>query len=228
MEDKLFESVKNRSYFNKAVDWYCNKYLFCVTERSWLVLIVTSLLVCLCVSLLNIYLLFPIEKDFNFVRYSSHTDDEFSVMHKLSLNKKENEYTSVASYLIKKYIELYESYKIVEPSYQENFVKNNSIHKIYKNFQEKMSNEVSSSHIYERKVINTNIIKLSIDRSTMDLVTFTGNANVIFTTEQNKKVQDQTVEISFTLSNIQATLSGIIPFKFIVSNYQLQPAKAGG
>ncbi|MBA8755127.1 MULTISPECIES: conjugal transfer protein TraJ [Wolbachia] len=217
MEDKLLESVKNKSYFSKAVEWYCHRYLFCVAERSWMALIVSLLLVCLCLLTLNIYLLFPIKKDLNFVKYMNHTEDEFSAMHKLSFSKKEDEYTSTARYLISKYIEIYESIKTVEPKYQENFIRNNSIHKIYQGFQEKTNNEAVSS---KRKIANINVITLSIDRSTKDLVTFAGNATVVFATEQNKEVKNQAVEISFTLSNIKATLAGIIPFKFIVNGYK--------
>ncbi|MBA8756203.1 conjugal transfer protein TraJ [Wolbachia pipientis] len=217
MEDKLLESVKNKSCFSKAVEWYCHRYLFCVAERSWMALIVSLLLVCLCLLTLNIYLLFPIKKDLNFVKYMNHTEDEFSAMHKLSFSKKEDEYTSTARYLISKYIEIYESIKIVEPKYQENFIRNNSIHKIYQGFQEKTNNEAVSS---KRKIANINVITLSIDRSTKDLVTFAGNATVVFATEQNKEVKNQAVEISFTLSNIKATLAGIIPFKFIVNGYK--------
>ncbi|KDB19859.1 conjugal transfer protein TraJ [Wolbachia endosymbiont of Glossina morsitans morsitans] len=217
MEDKLLESVKNKSYFSKAVEWYCHRYLFCVAERSWMALIVSLLLLCLCLLTLNIYLLFPIKKDLNFVKYMNHTEDEFSAMHKLSFSKKEDEYTSTARYLISKYIEIYESIKIVEPKYQENFIRNNSIHKIYQGFQEKTNNETVSS---KRKIANINVITLSIDRSTKDLVTFAGNATVVFATEQNKEVKNQAVEISFTLSNIKATLAGIIPFKFIVNGYK--------
>ncbi len=217
MEDKLLESVKNKSYFSKAVEWYCHRYLFCVAERSWMALIVSLLLVCLCLLTLNIYLLFPIKKDLNFVKYMNHTEDEFSAMHKLSFSKKEDEYTSTARYLISKYIEIYESIKTVEPKYQENFIRNNSIHKIYQGFQEKTNNEAVSS---KRKIANINVITLSIDRSTKDLVTFAGNATVVFATEQNKEVKNQAVEISFTLSNIKATLDGIIPFKFIVNGYK--------
>jgi type IV secretion system protein VirB8 len=214
MEDKLLESVKNKSYFSKAVEWYCHRYLFCVAERSWMALIVSLLLVCLCLLVLNIYLLFPVKKDLNFVEYMNHTEDEFSAMHKLSFSKKEDEYTSTARYLISKYIEIYESINIVEPKYQENFIRNNSIHKVYQGFQEKMNSEAVSS---KKKSVNVNVIKLFIDRSIKDLVTFAGNATVIFTTAQNK---EDTVEISFTLSNIKATLAGIIPFKFIVNGYK--------
>ncbi|WGJ61774.1 VirB8/TrbF family protein [Wolbachia endosymbiont of Frankliniella intonsa] len=217
MEDKLLESVKNKSYFRKAVEWYCHRYLFCVVERSWMALIALLLLVCLFLSLLNIYLLLPVKKDLNFVKYMNHTEDEFSAIHKLSFSKKEDEYISIARYLISKYIETYESSRTVEPKYQENFIKNNSVYKIYQNFQEKVNNEAVSS---TRKITNINVTTLSIDRLTKNLVTFAGNATVVFTAEKNKKMKDYAVEVSFTLSNIKATLAGIVPFKFIVNSYK--------
>ncbi|WCR57916.1 conjugal transfer protein TraJ [Wolbachia endosymbiont of Ctenocephalides felis wCfeJ] len=220
MDNKLLESVKNQSYFSKAVQWYCYRYLFCVVERSWMVFIVSFLLVCLCLLLLNIYLLFPVKKDLNFIRYANHTENEFSVMRKLSSNKKQDEYISTAGYLISKYVEVYESNKVAEPEYQKNFIKNNSSYKIYQDFQEKVNGEADDLSLSERKITNINVTKLSINRSIKDLVTFSGNATVTFTVEQNKKVKNQTIDISFTLSNIKATLDGIIPFKFIVDNYK--------
>ncbi|MDM8335697.1 VirB8/TrbF family protein [Wolbachia pipientis] len=220
MENKLLESVKNKSYFSKAVEWYYHRYLFCVVERSWMVLIVSFLLVCLCLLLLNIYLLLPIKKDLNFVKYVDHTEDEFSVMRKLSFSKDEDEYTVVARYLVSKYVEMYESNKVVELKYQKNFIKNNSLYRICQDFQERINNEAGDLLSSQRKISNINVIKLSVDRSIKNLVTLAGNATVVFTTAQNKEVKNQTVDISFTLSNIKATLAGIIPFKFIVDGYK--------
>ncbi|MCM1002432.1 conjugal transfer protein TraJ [Wolbachia pipientis] len=220
MEDKLLESVKNKSYFSKAIEWYCYRYLSCIAERSWMVLIVSFLLVCLCLLLLNIYLLFPIKRDFNFVKYVNYTEDEFSIIRKLSFNENDDEYTSIAKYLVSKYVEAYESSRVIEPEYRENFIQNNSIYKVYQGFQEKMSNETSDLSLSKKKISNINVVKLSIDRPIKDLVTFAGSAVVVFTTEQNKKVENRTVDISFTLSNTQAALSGIIPFKFIVDSYK--------
>ncbi|MFP3035875.1 MAG: conjugal transfer protein TraJ [Wolbachia sp.] len=220
MEDKLLESVKNKSYFNKAIEWYCYRYLSCIAERSWMVLIVSFLLVCLCLLLINIYLLFPIKRDLNFVKYVNYTEDEFSIIRKLSFNEEDDEYTSIAKYLVSKYVETYESSRVIEPEYRENFIQNNSIYKVYQGFQEKMSNEISDLSLSKKKISNINVVKLSIDRPTKDLFTFAGSAVVVFTTEQNKKVENRTVDISFTLSNTQAALSGIIPFKFIVDGYK--------
>ncbi|OCA06086.1 virB8 family protein [Wolbachia endosymbiont of Trichogramma pretiosum] len=180
-------------------------------------LIALLLLVCLLLSLLNIYLLLPVKKDLNFVKYTNHTEDEFSIIHKLSFSEKEDEYTSIARYLVSQYVEAYESSKIIESKYQENFIKNNSIYKIYQDFQEKVNNEAVSS---TRKITNTNVTTLSIDRSIKDLVKFAGNATVVFAAGQNKKMKDYAVEVSFTLSNMEATLTGIIPFKFIVNGYK--------
>lgn len=219
MEDKLLESVKNKSYFNKGVEWYCHRYLFCITERSWLALVVSVLLGCMCLLLLNVYLLFPTKRDLNFVKYNDCMDDEFSVIRKLSFNHKENEHVSVARYLIKKYIELYENYDVVKSSYRTGFIKNSSTSRIYKNFQEKIRNEVGD---YASKVTKITILKLSVDQSNKDLVRFAGSATVAFTVEQKDKIQNQVVEVDFTLSNIRSTINAITPFKFVVSDYRLK------
>jgi type IV secretion system protein VirB8 len=164
--------------------------------------------------------LFPIKKDLNFVKYVNYTEDEFSIIRKLSFNEEEDEYTSIARYLVSKYVEIYESSGVIEPEYRENFIQNNSIYKVYQGFQEKMSSEASDLSLSKKEISNINVVKLSIDRLIKDLVTFAGSAVVVFTTEQNKKVENQTVDISFTLSNTKAALSGIIPFKFIVDGYK--------
>ncbi|MDG7056316.1 MAG: conjugal transfer protein TraJ [Wolbachia endosymbiont of Meromenopon meropis] len=220
MEDKLLESIKNKSYFNEAVEWYCYRYLSCIAERSWMTLIVSFLLICLCLLLLNIYLLFPIRRDFNFVKYMNYVEDEFSIIRKLDFDKKnDDEYTSIAKYLVSKYAEMYESSRGINPEYQEKFIQNNSIYKVYQDFQEKIINETGDLFLSKKKISNINVVKLSIDRSIKDLVTFAGNAVLVFTIEQDKHVENRTVDIGFTLSNTQAALSGIIPFKFIVNGY---------
>ncbi|OEY86602.1 conjugal transfer protein TraJ [Wolbachia pipientis] len=218
-KNKLLESIKDKSYFNKAKEWYYHRYLFCITERAWLLLIVLFLLVCVSLLTMNIYLLFPITKHPNFVIYAAHADDEFSLKKKLSVSHKENEHVTIARYLVQKYIELYEAYQVVETSLQENFIKNHSIRQVHKNFHEKMLNEVST---HPKKVLHTEVRKLSVEQPILNLEMFTGNATVTFITEQNKKTMEQTVEVNFTLSNIQETLNRVTPFRFIVKNYELK------
>lgn len=48
------DSVKNKSYFRKAIEWYWHRYLSCAVERYWMALIALLLLACLCLILLNI------------------------------------------------------------------------------------------------------------------------------------------------------------------------------
>ncbi|MDN5248477.1 MAG: VirB8/TrbF family protein [Wolbachia endosymbiont of Tyrophagus putrescentiae] len=209
MEDKLLES---KSYFKKGIEWYCYRYLFCITEKSWLVLIMFALLACFCSLLLNIYVLFPIKRDLKFVRYVNHSDNEFYIIRTLSQSKKENEHVAIARYLIEKYIEIYESSAMD----QKDFVRNNSTHKVYRDYKEKINNVAPTQ---KKKVINTNVMALSIDLSNVNSVNFAGSATAIFTVN---KTHDQIVEINFTVSNIHATIKGITPFKFMVNNYRLK------
>ncbi len=217
-KSKLLESVKNKDYFDQAKEWYYYRYLFCIIERSWLLLIVLLLLVCVFSLLLNIYLLFPITQDQNFVKYVSHTGDEFSLKKKLSINHKENEHVAIARYLVQKYVELYESYQTVQQSFQESFIKSHSTRQIRKKFSERMVNEVST---YPRKVFNIEISKLAVEQSILNLE-LNGSATITFTTEQNKKIIEQTVEMGFILSNIQEGINMAMPFKFMVKGYELK------
>ncbi len=217
-KSKLLESVENKGYFDQAREWYYYRYLFCIVERSWLLLIVLFLSVCVFSLLLNIYLLFPIKQDTNFVKYVSHTGDEFSLKKKLSTNHKENEHVAIARYLVRKYVELYESYQTVQQPFQESFIKYHSIRQIRRKFSERMVNEVST---YPRKVLNIEVSKLAIERSTLNLE-LNGSATITFTTEQNKRTIEQTVEIGFILSNIQEAINGATPFKFMVKSYEFK------
>ncbi|WFW29860.1 MAG: conjugal transfer protein TraJ [Wolbachia endosymbiont of Menacanthus eurysternus] len=220
MKNDLFKSVRDRSYFDKAIEWYYYKYMFCIVERSWMMLMMVFLLVCLFLLLLNIYLLFPIKKDLNFIKYVDHGEDEFSMIHKLHLNKDDDEYTSISKYLISKYVEIYESSRAFELEFRRSFIQKNSIYKVYQDFQEKINKEISN--LSNTNISNIKIMKLSVDQSVKKLITFSGRAVVIFKVDRNNKEieNNRTVDISFTLSNIQAALSNIIPFKFIIDSYE--------
>ncbi|MBV0899937.1 MAG: conjugal transfer protein TraJ [Wolbachia endosymbiont of Fragariocoptes setiger] len=222
MNNQLFESVKNKSYFEKGINWYCERYLFCMTEKSWLLLIASFILLCVCILLLNIYLLLPIKKNINFVKYMDHTDDEFSIIYKVSKNEKEDEHISIGRHLIKKYIEVYESRQTLDSSYQIGFIRNNSIQKVYNSFQDKINNEMRNFSVKTRKVNNLNVVKLLINQLNKDLITYHCSATAVFTIEQNKDIKKQIVEIDFTISNIKKVLTNVTPFKFIVQNYKIR------
>ncbi len=218
-KDLLLEPTKNVSYFDKALEWYCYRHLYVAIERFQLLIAVLFLIICMCFLLLNIFVLFPANRVSNFVRYVDHSDGEFSIVHKLNKTKhKKNEYALIADYLLQKYVMLYESYSPAENlSYQDNFIKNNSVHRIYENFQQKISNDYRTL----KKVTNVNVTKIFIDQFHDSLVTVLGTAVIDSTVkERNNKTTNYTIQVKFSLSNLQMSLKGVVPFKFTIIDYQ--------
>lgn len=221
----LKDLTKKGKYFNDAIEWYCYKYLFCITERAWLILTVTFTSLCLCTVLLNLYLLFPLKKDFIFVKYTERNSDEFTVLKKLSLSNKEKEQVSLSRYLVRKYVEIYESYDYDNLEYQMNFIENNSTRKIYLNFKNSMNSTSITSPILKYKLDIKRVITVeSIDLS-FDPLTYSSSAVVTFKAQEvNKEAVINTtlhsVKLIFTLSNVKVSAAGIIPLKFTVNEYQ--------
>ncbi|XGA08755.1 MAG: VirB8/TrbF family protein [Wolbachia endosymbiont of Xenopsylla cheopis] len=220
----LNDLIKKDKYFNDAIEWYCYKYLFCITERAWLISITTFTSLCLCIVLLNLYLLFPLKKDFIFVKYTDRNSDEFTVLKKLSLVNEEKEQVSLSRYLVGKYVEMYESYDYDNLEYQINFIENNSARKIYLDFKKSMNSTSMISPILKyrldiKRVITVQSIKLSFDP-----LTYSSSAVVTFKAQEvNKEAVINTtfnsVKLTFTLSNIKVSAAGVIPLKFTVNEY---------
>ncbi len=224
-QNSLIASIKQGKYFDDAIQWYCHKYLFCITERAWLTLIVSFTFLCLCSVSLNLYLLFPLRKDFIFIKYTERNSDEFTIIKKLSVSNKESEQTSLSRYLIKKYVETYESYDYNELSYQMNFIENNSARKIYLNFKENINSSNITSPILKYKLDTRRVIIVESVKLIFEPLTYSNSAIVVFKAQEIDRgaiinTAVYSVKLTFTLSNIKISAAGIIPLKFTVNEYQ--------
>ncbi|WP_339045668.1 VirB8/TrbF family protein [Candidatus Mesenet endosymbiont of Agriotes lineatus] len=217
--------IKRSKYLDDAIEWYCYKYLFCITERAWLILMITFTSLCLCTVLLNLYLLFPLKKDFIFVKYTERNSDEFTVLKKLSFSNEEKEQVSLSRYLVGKYVETYESYDYDNLEYQVNFIENNSARKVYLNFKKNMNSASMTSPILKYRLGTKRVITVQSIKLSFDPLAYSSNAIVTFKAqEMNKEAVINTtfnsVELTFTLSNIKVSAAGVIPLKFTVNEYQ--------
>lgn len=221
----LKDLIKKGKYFDDAIEWYCYKYLFCITERAWLILITTFTALCLCIVLLNLYLLFPLKKDFIFVKYTDRNSDEFTILKKLSLSGKEEGQASLSRYLIGKYVEVYESYDYGNLEYQTNFIENNSIRKIYLGFKSNMNSTSMTSPILKYKLDTKRVITVQSVKLSFDPLTYSSTAVVNFKAQEVNKgavinTTFNSVKLIFTLSSIKVSAAGVIPLKFTVNEYQ--------
>ncbi|KJV68932.1 VirB8/TrbF family protein [Candidatus Neoehrlichia procyonis] len=220
------QKFNKQKYFDDALDWYCDQYLFCATERSWLFGIVLILLVFLVALMINIYSLFPIKKDFTFIKYSDRYSDEFSKIKKLSHNNEESEEVLLANYLVGQYVKRYESYSNVELDNQLNFIKNNSSRKVFLAFKDAIEFNIIQNLIpkYPSKVveIETNIKNVTLLKkgsSSLSGAIIKAHKKY-FVSGAVVKSQTFTVQINFSLSNIKMAVSGVMPLEFTVHSYR--------
>ena len=214
--------IGSSKYFQDAFDWYCNRYLLCVTERAWLLVISLFLSSMLLILILDIFAYFPLTTDFSFVKYTERYTDEFSVIKKLSTNNEDSEETLLSQYLVAQYVKRYESYSHKDLDVQFNFVKNNSSRKIYLAFKEMVDSNHYTDAKYKTMSIETtinNVKLLSKDFTSLN------SAIVTFQTRVSNNgiashVKSHKVLVTFSLSSIKMAISGIMPLEFVVYDYK--------
>ncbi|MGN7618451.1 MAG: VirB8/TrbF family protein [Ehrlichia sp.] len=217
--------IGSSQYFQDAIDWYCVRYLLCVTERAWLLIIALFLSSVLLLLTLDMFSYFPLKTDFSFVKYTDRYTDEFSVIKKLSTNTEDSEETLLSRYLVAQYVKRYESYSYNDLESQFNFIKNNSSRKIYLAFKEMMSSaRYSDNSEYNLKTLSINTTIDNVKLVSMDFTSL-NSAVVTFETQVAingviSHVESHKVLVSFSLSSIKMAISGIMPLEFIVHDYK--------
>ncbi|AHC39241.1 VirB8/TrbF family protein [Ehrlichia muris] len=215
--------IGSNKYFQDALNWYCSRYLLCVTERAWLFVISLFMSSILLILILDIFSYFPLKTDFFFIKYTDHYTDEFSVIKKLSTNNKDSEEAILSQYLVAQYVKKYESYLHNDLESQFNFIKNNSSRKIYLKFKDMIASKHYTDNSQHKEIsietIIHNVKLLSKDFTSLN------NAIVTFKTQVAingiaSHLQSNKVLVTFSLSNIKMAASGVMPLEFIVHDYK--------
>ncbi|WDM84928.1 hypothetical protein K6025_03485 [Ehrlichia sp. JZT12] len=220
--DKYIGSSK---YFQDAIDWYCSRYLLCITERAWLLIITLFLSSMLLLLTLNMFSYFPLKTDFSFIKYTDRYTDEFSVIKKLSTNTEDSEEILLSQYLVAQYVKRYESYSHSDLESQFNFIQNNSSRKIYLAFKEMINSaRYNDSSKYNSKTLSINTTINNVKLLSKDFTSL-NNAIVSFKTQIaingiTSHVESHKVLVNFSLSSIKMAISGIMPLEFIVYDYK--------
>ncbi|QGR02482.1 hypothetical protein EDL79_02305 [Ehrlichia ruminantium] len=216
--------IGSSRYFEDALDWYCGRYLFCITERAWLSAVTFFLFYLILVLLFNIYSYFPLKTDFSFVKYTDRYTDEFSVIKKLSTNNEDSEETLLSRYLVAQYVKRYESYMYDDLESQFNFIENNSSRKIYLTFKEMRDPSNPSNSKYNSKALSINATVDKVDLMSQNFTSL-NKAVVTFKTKiavngVTSHTESHKVLLSFSLSSIKMASSGIMPLEFVVHDYK--------
>lgn len=109
--DKIvYDKIKQNTYFHDCFEWYADKYLYPITQRSTMIIIVIISCLALFITYINIKILPDERVKIPFAVYAEDTNNFSS--HIKPLIKKENIYPqqATAEYLIKDYIKTRESY----------------------------------------------------------------------------------------------------------------------
>ena len=131
------EYIKSGEYFKDARKWYNFKYIYPLSQRSFLLIICTLLSAVLIGLILNIKDLFPI---INQVRYSLSTVSDQSSANIIKADSiKHDPRASIADIMIKNYLVHREIYDYDNLKDQFIFIQNNSTRIVFRKFYNYMN-----------------------------------------------------------------------------------------
>jgi len=215
------EYIKSGEYFKDARSWYNFKYIYPLSQRSFLLIVCTFLLALLIGVMLNISNLFPIV---NQVRYSLKAS---SYQSSASITKanliKNNPIASIADIMVKNYLIHREEYDYDNLKKQFVFVQNNSTRIVFRKFFNYMNIDNPTSPIlrYQKYIRRSvNILSATYSKSDEVIITFNSIAKNAGGEIFENMVWEATV--NFEIDKINLDLPPDSRFNFAVTNYRLK------
>lgn len=172
------QAEESGEYYKDSQEWYAYHYIKPFTERSFLMIFAAVLFVCVLVMFSTVAGIHPIRQE---IPYMVQTDD--SVDYILSIKGIgegfDSMHNAVASYILKRYVEAYESYDYKNLKDQLNYIYNTSSQQVYSDFYQYMSLENPQSPIQEyqrgaRRVVEVTNVSFppNVERPDRAIVTF--------------------------------------------------------
>ena len=213
-------------YYDEAIGWYENMYLFCMTERASLFCCIVILGASVLIAVLGLRSEYGrIEEDLPIVRNIDFNEDSFISIKKLLVQHKHSAQIAVSKYLIMLYLEYMYSYRYYPVSAQMDHIKKYSSYSIFRKFQSSMSVSDSNSPIAKLGDLGTiNVKFISVDfpgkaYNPSKAVVIMDKSVVLKGNEiEHKKVR---IVLDFVLSDIKLVLDKTISFSFVVNNVEM-------
>lgn len=221
IEQPVINATNGDNYFTEAWDWYADQYLKPIIEKAWSMVLALISIVLFVIFLAASDSIFPLTKSMPFTMYIDSSTDNLYVIKSLSQTKHSTPQLALAEYLIKNYIMLREQYDYSNLQVQQDSIKANSSHAVYKQFMEQINvnKNVNSPLLQYGKEgkRSVNIRNITIDGTGSG----TGSARVNFITSDNvtNTIKEQNVMLRFTLSNIVSSVLKLVPLDFRVIAY---------
>lgn len=220
MSGSLKQLIESGEYFEEAKRWYKTSYIHPFSQRSFLLIISVISLVVFLSILVNIYNLFPMKREVQYIINSADLTDKAVKIYKATYDDRDVQ-LSITNVLVNKYIIAREKYNYQDLKKQFTYVKNNSTRVIFQRFLSFMNIDNAESLILKyQKNINRDvtIVSSSYPDQNNAIVTIHTIAKDI----TGKKYEDKLwqIKLQFDIDKVDIDVASGKKFNFTVTNYE--------
>jgi type IV secretion system protein VirB8 len=218
------EYIKSGEYFKDARKWYNFKYIYPLSQRSFLLIICVFFTIILVGLALNIRNLFPIISQ---VRYSLNTTSYQSSANIMKADSiKHDSRASIADIMVKNYLVHRELYDYDNLKLQFIFIQNNSTRIVFRKFFNYMNIDNPDSPVMRyQKYIRRSVNIISTEYTKPDEALITFNATAKNTGGEIFENMIWQATINFQIDELNLDLPPDSRFNFAVTNYRLKLIK---
>ncbi|MCP5369615.1 MAG: hypothetical protein H6909_02880 [Rickettsiaceae bacterium] len=220
MAGSLKQLIESGQYFEEAKKWYRVSYIHPFSQRSFLLIISVISLVVFVSILINIYNLFPLKKEVQYIINSAAITDKAVKVYQARYEHHDAQ-LSITNILVNKYIVAREKYNYPDLKKQFTYVKNNSTRIIFQRFLSFMNIDNPDSLIlkYQKNIKrDIEIISAAYPDQNSAIVTFQTIAQDV----TGKKYEDKVwqVQLQFDIDQVDVDISSGKKFNFTVTDYE--------
>jgi type IV secretion system protein VirB8 len=220
MSGSLKQLIESGEYFEEAKRWYKTSYIHPFSQRSFLLIISVISLVVFFSILVNIYNLFPMKREVQYIINSADLTDKSVKIYKATYDERDVQ-LSITNILVNKYIIAREKYNYQDLKKQFTYVKNNSTRVVFQRFLSFMNIDNSESLIlkYQKNVNrDVTIVASSYPDQNSAIVTIHTVAKDI----TGKKYEDKLwqIKLQFDIDQVDIDVASGQKFNFTVTNYE--------
>ncbi len=220
MSGSLKQLIESGEYFEEAKRWYKTSYIHPFSQRSFLLIISVISLVVFFSILVNIYNLFPMKREVQYIINSADLTDKSVKIYKATYDERDAQ-LSITNILVNKYIIAREKYNYQDLKKQFTYVKNNSTRVIFQRFLSFMNIDNPESLILKyQKNINRDvtIVTSSYPDQNNAIVTI----HTVAKDTAGKKYEDKLwqIKVQFDIDQVDLDVASGQKFNFTVTNYE--------
>lgn len=219
--------VKSGQYYTDARNWYANKFIFLISQRSYIIFILSFFLLSLAILGFFYQITNPAPPQITYISPSADIAKSYSVIFPAGVSTDEPQ-VQVSKYMVSNYVRRRESYDFNSVKDQLNFVRNTTVGTEYLKYEQMMSinNPSSPLMLYqEANVVEIKIMDIKIVSHTENqwqaLVYFKSSLRNLASNHIDSK--NMVAIVKFKIDNIENLLvSNAKKLMFLVVEYNLQ------